>query len=77
MAAAVIGGVLFSTLLTLLVVPCVYSYFSKIERKDYSKEEDLPERLIEGGGALIAEKQKVLETATIVSSKKSKRPRKK
>ena len=35
MAIAVIGGVALSTLLTLFVVPCVYSLFSRIERKHY------------------------------------------
>ena len=35
MAVAVIGGVAVSTLLTLYVVPCAYSLFSKIERKKY------------------------------------------
>lgn len=34
MAITVIGGVLVSTLLTLLVVPCAYSLFSRFERKD-------------------------------------------
>lgn len=32
MAVAVIGGVLLSTLLTLFVVPCAYTLFSKLER---------------------------------------------
>jgi len=32
MAVAVIGGVLFSTILTLFVVPCAYEVFSKLER---------------------------------------------
>lgn len=32
MAVAVIGGVFISTLLTLLVVPCVYSLFSRFDR---------------------------------------------
>jgi HAE1 family hydrophobic/amphiphilic exporter-1 len=32
MAIAVIGGVLISTMLTLFVVPCAYSLFSKLER---------------------------------------------
>jgi len=35
MAIAVIGGVTLSTLLTLFVVPCAYSLFAKIERKQY------------------------------------------
>ena len=35
MAIAVIGGVTFSTILTLFVVPCAYSLFSTIERKRY------------------------------------------
>lgn len=33
MAVAIIGGVVVSTLLTLFVVPCVYSLFSHLERK--------------------------------------------
>ncbi len=33
MAIAVIGGVLFSTVLTLIVVPCVYQTLAKLERK--------------------------------------------
>ena len=32
MAAAVIGGVLVSTILTLFVVPCAYTLFAKLER---------------------------------------------
>lgn len=36
MAMAVIGGVIFSTVLTLYVVPCAYSLFSRIERKSAS-----------------------------------------
>ena len=36
MAIAVIGGVAFSTLLTLFVVPCAYSLFATIERKQYA-----------------------------------------
>ncbi len=35
MAITVIGGVIVSTFLTLFVVPCAYSLFSKIERKRY------------------------------------------
>lgn len=35
MAIAVIGGVTLSTLLTLYVVPCAYSLFTKMERKKY------------------------------------------
>ena len=39
MAIAVIGGVTLSTLLTLFVVPCAYSLFAKIERKQYHATE--------------------------------------
>jgi hydrophobe/amphiphile efflux-1 (HAE1) family protein len=39
MAVAVIGGVIVSTFLTLFVVPCAYSLFSKVERKKYSKKD--------------------------------------
>jgi len=35
MAITIIGGVIVSTLLTLFVVPCVYSLFTKIERQKY------------------------------------------
>jgi len=35
MAITVVGGVALSTLLTLFVVPCIYSLFSKIERRHY------------------------------------------
>lgn len=35
MAMTVIGGVTLSTVLTLFVVPCAYSLFSKFERKKY------------------------------------------
>ena len=35
MAIAVIGGVTLSTILTLFVVPCAYSLFTKIERRKY------------------------------------------
>ncbi|MDD5422760.1 MAG: efflux RND transporter permease subunit [Candidatus Omnitrophota bacterium] len=38
MAVTIIGGVILSTLLTLFVVPSVYSLFSKIERKKYQIE---------------------------------------
>ncbi len=46
MAVAVIGGMVFSTVLTLLVVPCAYSLFSKIERKRYQPSES-PEQTLE------------------------------
>ncbi len=38
MAIAVIGGVLLSTLFTLIVVPCVYLIFSRFKRKAYQKQ---------------------------------------
>ena len=38
MALAVIGGVVVSTLLTLFVVPCAYSLFSRIERRSFVHE---------------------------------------
>ena len=40
MAIVVIGGVLTSTFLTLLVVPCAYSLFSKLEGKKHQQEVD-------------------------------------
>ncbi len=40
MAVAVIGGVLVSTLLTLYVVPCVYSLFTKLERHKFEHPEE-------------------------------------
>ena len=38
MAVVVIGGVCVSTLLTLFVVPCVYSLLSGLESKHHMKE---------------------------------------
>ncbi len=38
MAIVVIGGVIISTLLTLFVVPCAYSLFSRFESKKHRKE---------------------------------------
>ncbi len=38
MAIAVIGGVTFSTLLTLYVVPCFYSLMSRFEGKNRHKQ---------------------------------------
>ncbi|MBS1958247.1 MAG: efflux RND transporter permease subunit [Bdellovibrionales bacterium] len=38
MAAVVIGGVITSTLLTLVVVPCAYSLFSALERPQHGQE---------------------------------------
>jgi len=35
MAVAVLGGMIFSTLLTLFVVPCAYSLMARFERKKY------------------------------------------
>jgi HAE1 family hydrophobic/amphiphilic exporter-1 len=46
MAISIIGGVSVSTFLTLFVVPCVYSLFSKFERPE---EEDLDEELKKAG----------------------------
>jgi HAE1 family hydrophobic/amphiphilic exporter-1 len=34
MAVAVIGGVLVSTFLTLYVVPCVYSFLARFDRRE-------------------------------------------
>ncbi len=42
MAAAVIGGVFLSTLLTLFVVPCAYSLLSHREKQDERRKEDSP-----------------------------------
>ena len=41
MAISIVGGVTLSTLLTLYVVPCVYSLFSKLERPDTALEEEI------------------------------------
>jgi multidrug efflux pump subunit AcrB len=40
MAITVIGGVIVSTFLTLFVVPCAYSLFSRFERKGHTQELD-------------------------------------
>ena len=47
MAMVVIGGVLFSTFLTLLVVPCAYSLMANLENRGHEK--DLKQALIELG----------------------------
>lgn len=47
MALVVIGGVLVSTLLTLLVVPCAYSLMSPLE--SHAHDKDLQEALVELG----------------------------
>ena len=44
MAIAVIGGVIFSTILTLFVVPCFYSVMSRFEGKN-EHEKQLKEAL--------------------------------
>ncbi len=36
MSVGVIGGVLVSTVLTLYVVPCVYSFFARFDRREKS-----------------------------------------
>jgi HAE1 family hydrophobic/amphiphilic exporter-1 len=38
MAVVVIGGVLLSTVLTLIVVPCAYSLMSRFESTKHQKE---------------------------------------
>ncbi len=40
MAISIIGGVTISTFLTLYVVPCVYSLFSRLERPDLEEEKE-------------------------------------
>ena len=42
MAISIIGGVAISTFLTLYVVPCVYSLFSKWERPEVEDYDDRP-----------------------------------
>ena len=54
MAIAVVGGVAFSTALTLLVVPCAYEIFSKLERQSYRAPGETG-RMEEGGGGGAAE----------------------
>jgi hydrophobe/amphiphile efflux-1 (HAE1) family protein len=44
MAVCVVGGVIVSTLLTLYVVPCAYSLFSRFERKKLDQVSGSPER---------------------------------
>ena len=49
MAITVIGGVAFSTILTLFVVPCAYSLFARLEHRRYPvRPEAAP---LEAGGA--------------------------
>jgi len=49
MAISIIGGVTLSTLLTLFVVPCVYSLFAKLERPDL---DDVEEARLAGGQSI-------------------------
>ena len=42
MAISIIGGVAVSTLLTLFVVPAVYSVLSKLERPEPAETENAP-----------------------------------
>jgi hydrophobe/amphiphile efflux-1 (HAE1) family protein len=42
MAISIIGGVSVSTFLTLFVVPCVYSLFTRLERPDVDEEVGVP-----------------------------------
>ena len=52
MAISIIGGVSLSTFLTLYVVPCVYSLFSKYERPEEPDEVTIPQHpAIEGAHA--------------------------
>jgi HAE1 family hydrophobic/amphiphilic exporter-1 len=37
MAIAIIGGVIASTILTLFIVPCVYSLISRLESKEVAE----------------------------------------
>jgi HAE1 family hydrophobic/amphiphilic exporter-1 len=48
MALTVIGGVIVSTALTLFVVPCLYSLFTKIERASYKNIIEDDEESAEG-----------------------------
>jgi HAE1 family hydrophobic/amphiphilic exporter-1 len=59
MAIAVIGGVIFSTLLTLYVVPCFYSTMSRFEGKKEHK--DLLDKALEEHAADTLVKEKVVE----------------
>jgi hydrophobe/amphiphile efflux-1 (HAE1) family protein len=54
MALVVIGGVLVSTLLTLIVVPCAYSLFARLE--SHSHDQDLKEALARLGERPAASK---------------------
>jgi HAE1 family hydrophobic/amphiphilic exporter-1 len=46
MALAVIGGVFFSTLLTLFVVPCAYSLLARVESRHHEEAmRDVAQRL--------------------------------
>jgi AcrB/AcrD/AcrF family len=51
MAISLIGGVSLSTFLTLYVVPCVYSLFSKLERPDKEEDEDEQPQLAHGSSS--------------------------
>ena len=49
MAISVIGGVTVSTFLTLYVVPCAYSLFSRFESKKHDKELEEALEILESG----------------------------
>lgn len=52
MAITIIGGVMISTLLTLFVVPCLYSFLAKLEKH---KKEDAPQGLSPASSAASPE----------------------
>jgi len=54
MGRAIIGGVITSTLLTLVVVPVIYSYLVRDKRAAAKPADDAPRATSGGGGAIPA-----------------------
>lgn len=70
MALVVIGGLIYGTLLTLVVVPCIYEMFNKNKKSPMDEEmemEAIEQEMIQNE-AILVETEGVLATAETVKS---------